>query len=132
MTHMMMLEGKNAFLFFLSLSITLAFARMLATDRAHWNEAYYGAMIGVLAYFGGATAHQAFYWCWRHFGNGDEQWLTNVGVGVVFSTGMVMAIGAACIVRNFTVSRFGHRLWVGVLASAMIAAVFLTLLLPRH
>lgn len=131
MTYITLLEIKNAFLFFLSLSITLSFARMLVTDSDHWSEAYYGAMVGVMAYFAGATAHQGFYWLWRHFGEGKITWITDTRLAFVEATGVLMAIGAACIIRNFTVARFGHKLWLAILVLSAVAALVLSLAVPH-
>lgn len=127
-----MLEFKNSFLFFLSISITLSFSRMLYTDRENWAQAYYGAMIGVVTFFTGFTAYQALYWAWRHYGDGGNlTWLGPWRVFAMLAVGALMAIGAACIIRNFTVARFGHRLWVMVLGLSAVAAALLTFVLPR-
>lgn len=123
MSLMDMLEAKNAFMLMLNGSIAAAFIRMLISDRHSWGEPYYGAMVGVAVYFTASALDQSWYWAWRHFGHSDRALL------VAFDTFMV--VGAACLLRNFTVARFGHALWISILAVSAAAAVALTVLLPR-
>jgi hypothetical protein len=117
------LEVKNAFMFLLNGCIALAFVRMLITDRTHWGEPYYGAMIGVTVYFAAGAADQSWYWVWRHFGYSNRNLL------IFYDSFMV--IGAACLLRNFTVARFGHKLWIGIMVGSFAVAIFLSVFLPR-
>jgi hypothetical protein len=118
-----LLQIKNAFVFLLNLSILGVFLTILFNDRANYKDAYYQALVGVSVYFFGEAAEQFWYWSWRHFASGDPAWLSDYRMMIVLCLNVVIVVGGVCVIRVFTLQRYGHRLWVAVIVACLALAL---------
>lgn len=123
-----LLELKNALLCFLFLCLALVFIKLLIKDRELWERPYYNAMVGIMTFFIAASFNQGWYWAWRHYGEGRSGWFTAERYAMLLSTDLMMAVGCACIIRSFTMERFGHKFWLLIIFGAPAFAYMATLL----
>lgn len=123
------LQFKNALLFFLLAGMSVVFAMIMWTERERWNEPFFGAMIGIWVFVTGEAGRQVWYWVWRHLGSRPE-WSTGYRLTALYVMGFIVMTGAACVIRNFTIQRWGHKAWVLLIVGSIIGA-FCTLFIPR-
>lgn len=116
------LELKNSFIGFLMLSMAIIFLTIVWENRARWDKPIWGAASGLAVLTLGLALHQAWYWCWRHFGDQSSAWAFD-NLGLLAATVFLIIMGAACTIRNFTLQRFGHSAWVGIIVAAALGAL---------
>ncbi len=125
-----LLQTKNAFIFLLNVSMMAIFLSILITDRASRWRPYYKALIFIAIYFLGEGLEQLWYWIWRHYANGNRAWLTDMPLAILLGINSIIAIGGIGIIKLFTLERYGHRLWLGVLLICLVFAA-LSPLIPK-
>lgn len=124
------LELNNSFLFFMSLGMCIVFSMIMWREREHVMEPWYGGLIGFNVFVIGEMSRQMWYWSWRYFTAGSKEWLMGYPLAVLYMFSVIVMIGAACTIRNFTRGDYGHKVYLALIGFAVVGAI-LSLFLPR-